>query len=463
MTVPAADVWSGGPLSTRGHRRLPPRARTRRRDRARARWSARIGCAIGRRHPRRHAHVAGARSSRRAQPTRGSGSSCRHGGRPGVASDCGPRPAAGRQRLRTWPSPPASASTPWSRSPGRRPSAIATHEGRPSRAPARRRSEADAGEVPGPMGRAGSGGAGRHRGCRRADGRGGGVRAGANRDGAGRRGVAGRRVAVEGRDRRGRRWLARRAPRRRPPRPGRAGRPLRRASTARFGRTRSAVPAGCASSAGSGSAPASPTTWASARRPSCIADAPRRAGRRADAGGLPDVGARQLAARGGALRADAAGACPPRRRAARGDERRSPSAAPHDVVLTTYALVARDVDAPRAGRRGRRLVLDEAQHIKNPGTAQAQAVRRSGAGRRIALTGTPVENRLGELWSLMDVLNPGPARHGRDVPRALRRADRARRRRRGGRAPAADHRTVRPAPAEDRPVDHRRPARQDRA
>ena len=54
-----------------------------------------------------------------------------------------------------------------------------------------------------------------------------------------------------------------------------------------------------------------------------------------------------------------------------------------------------------------RLVLDEAQQVKNPGTAQARAVRRSQAGRRVALTGTPVENRLAELWSLMHVLNPG--------------------------------------------------------
>jgi SNF2 family DNA or RNA helicase len=52
-------------------------------------------------------------------------------------------------------------------------------------------------------------------------------------------------------------------------------------------------------------------------------------------------------------------------------------------------------------------VLDEAQAIKNPGTRQAKAVKEVRAAARIALTGTPVENRLGDLWSLFDFLNPG--------------------------------------------------------
>ncbi len=77
-----------------------------------------------------------------------------------------------------------------------------------------------------------------------------------------------------------------------------------------------------------------------------------------------------------------------------------------DVVLTAYSLLARDVEALSEVRWGR-LVLDEAQQVKNPGTAQAKAVRRLTASRRIALTGTPVENRLSELWSIMDVLSPG--------------------------------------------------------
>lgn len=78
----------------------------------------------------------------------------------------------------------------------------------------------------------------------------------------------------------------------------------------------------------------------------------------------------------------------------------------HDVVLTTYSLVGRDLTALARVCWGR-LVLDEAQQIKNPGTAQARAVRQVPATRRVAMTGTPVENRLSELWSIMAVLNPG--------------------------------------------------------
>jgi hypothetical protein len=77
-----------------------------------------------------------------------------------------------------------------------------------------------------------------------------------------------------------------------------------------------------------------------------------------------------------------------------------------DVVITTYGLVARDIEALSAIDWGR-LVLDEAQNIKNSASRQAQAVRRIRAPRRIALTGTPVENRLADLWSIMEILNPG--------------------------------------------------------
>ncbi len=78
----------------------------------------------------------------------------------------------------------------------------------------------------------------------------------------------------------------------------------------------------------------------------------------------------------------------------------------HDVVITTYALVPRD--QATLGRVGwRRVVLDEAQYIKNPPTRQTTAIRTLAAGRRVALTGTPVENRLTELWSIMNFCNPG--------------------------------------------------------
>lgn len=76
------------------------------------------------------------------------------------------------------------------------------------------------------------------------------------------------------------------------------------------------------------------------------------------------------------------------------------------VVLTSYALVQRDLkDLERVEWQG--LVLDEAQNIKNPEAKQSRAVRQLEAQFRIALTGTPVENRLAELWSIMDFLNPG--------------------------------------------------------
>lgn len=78
----------------------------------------------------------------------------------------------------------------------------------------------------------------------------------------------------------------------------------------------------------------------------------------------------------------------------------------HDVVLSTYSLVGRDAEL-LGGLGWGRLVLDEAQQVKNPGTAQARAVRGLEAQRRVALTGTPVENRLSELWSIMHILNPG--------------------------------------------------------
>jgi len=78
----------------------------------------------------------------------------------------------------------------------------------------------------------------------------------------------------------------------------------------------------------------------------------------------------------------------------------------HDLVITTYGLVAREAEALAAVEFGR-VVLDEAQNVKNSGTRQARAVRALRAARRVALTGTPVENRLSELWSILDALNPG--------------------------------------------------------
>ncbi len=77
-----------------------------------------------------------------------------------------------------------------------------------------------------------------------------------------------------------------------------------------------------------------------------------------------------------------------------------------DLVVTTYSLAARDA-AALAGVGWRRVVLDEAQAVKNAATKAAIAVRGLPAGHRIAVTGTPVENRLADLWSLMEFANPG--------------------------------------------------------
>ena len=78
----------------------------------------------------------------------------------------------------------------------------------------------------------------------------------------------------------------------------------------------------------------------------------------------------------------------------------------NDLVITSYALVSRDIkDLQPIVWQG--VVLDEAQNIKNPDAKQSQAVRQLDAQFRIALTGTPVENRLSELWSILDFLNPG--------------------------------------------------------
>jgi SNF2 family DNA or RNA helicase len=77
-----------------------------------------------------------------------------------------------------------------------------------------------------------------------------------------------------------------------------------------------------------------------------------------------------------------------------------------DVVITTYSLISRDRDSMLAVA-WHRIVLDEAQYIKNPPTKQTSTIRALKTTRRVALTGTPVENRLSELWSIMEFCNPG--------------------------------------------------------
>lgn len=77
-----------------------------------------------------------------------------------------------------------------------------------------------------------------------------------------------------------------------------------------------------------------------------------------------------------------------------------------DLLITTYNMLKRDMEL-YAPCRFRYAILDEAQHIKNPGTQNAQCVKQLQAEGFFALTGTPIENTLTELWSLFDYLMPG--------------------------------------------------------
>ncbi|WP_245876442.1 DEAD/DEAH box helicase [Caldimonas caldifontis] len=87
--------------------------------------------------------------------------------------------------------------------------------------------------------------------------------------------------------------------------------------------------------------------------------------------------------------------------------------ADHDLVLTTYPLLWRDIDT-LAGQAFHTVILDEAQTVKNAGSRAARALRRLRSRHRLALTGTPLENHLGDLWAHFDFLMPGflgDARH----------------------------------------------------
>jgi superfamily II DNA or RNA helicase len=89
-----------------------------------------------------------------------------------------------------------------------------------------------------------------------------------------------------------------------------------------------------------------------------------------------------------------------------GTSRDAASIEDHDLVLTTYGTVRRDA-ARLTEHAFDYVVLDEAQAIKNAATASAKAVRLLRGQHRLALSGTPIENHVGELWSLFDFLNPG--------------------------------------------------------
>ncbi|WP_233255191.1 DEAD/DEAH box helicase [Halopenitus persicus] len=78
----------------------------------------------------------------------------------------------------------------------------------------------------------------------------------------------------------------------------------------------------------------------------------------------------------------------------------------HDVIITTYGTARSDIEQLR-DIQFHRIVLDEAQKIKNTSAGRTQAIRSLSGHHRLALTGTPVENRLSELWSIMEFCNPG--------------------------------------------------------
>ena len=85
----------------------------------------------------------------------------------------------------------------------------------------------------------------------------------------------------------------------------------------------------------------------------------------------------------------------------------------HDIVITTYSLALRDKEH-LSHLEWEYVVVDEAQNIKNDAAKQTQAIKKLNATHKIALTGTPVENRLSELWSIMEFLNPGYLGSGTD-------------------------------------------------
>jgi superfamily II DNA or RNA helicase len=89
-----------------------------------------------------------------------------------------------------------------------------------------------------------------------------------------------------------------------------------------------------------------------------------------------------------------------------GRERMLAGLGPGDLVVTSYAIATLDAEALQALEFGA-LVLDEAQAVKNASTERAKALRNLKAGWRVGLTGTPIENHLGELWSLLRVISPG--------------------------------------------------------
>ena len=127
----------------------------------------------------------------------------------------------------------------------------------------------------------------------------------------------------------------------------------------------------------------------------------------ADAADLPDVGRRQLA-EGGRRASRPTCRCWSTTAAARQGRRlRASRPRKHALVISSYALLHRDLDAAQGGRLGRRGPRRGAEHQEPARPSRRRRRARSPAGYRVALTGTPVENHVGDLWSIMEFLNPG--------------------------------------------------------
>ncbi len=184
----------------------------------------------------------------------------------------------------------------------------------------------------------------------------------------------------------------------------------RRRSAASCASTSATRSAGSRSSAGSGSAAASPTRWGSARPSWC---SPQW---RPDAPNAITIAARR-SPRSSSCRARSCSTGTRRRRAshracacsislARAGATALDHIADYDIILTTYGTLRRDIGHLKEITFDY-AILDEAQTIKNSRTSSAKAARLLKASHRLALSGTPVENHLGELWSLFDFLNPG--------------------------------------------------------
>ena len=118
------------------------------------------------------------------------------------------------------------------------------------------------------------------------------------------------------------------------------------------------------------------------------------------------------------------------------------------MVITSYALLRRDEEL-LAKLPLRYAILDEAQNIKNPLSATARAAKRLRADRRLALSGTPIENRLSEIWSIFDFVSPGllgPLEKFEErYSRPIEAGDQE-----GRRAPPRDDPPVHPPPHEER-------------